>query len=455
MTGLIMHRPCFNGDPMDWLYVVLDDDPTGVQTVHDVSVYTGFDGSTIEEAFMTEKDIFFILTNSRSLSSAETEALHRMLLRNINQAAIKTGRRYAIISRSDSTLRGHYPLEMDVITDEMQGLTGESVDAELFVPFFEEGGRITRNGIHYLQNNGVSIPVAETEFAKDKTFSFSSSDLREYIEEKTDGQIAAEDVCVLDSSSQTEDDMTRMLLSASGRRRFIINAAGYDDLVKPVKAYEAALQKGKSIIVRSAASFIKAISHQSDIPFVDGTAISKECRKNGGLIIIGSHVKLTTIQYERLLALDGLESIVFDQHKVLVPDGLKAETLRVAHLADQAIREGRNTVISIRRERIDFGDDKERNLQMSVLISDAITDIVRNLHVRPAFIIAKGGITSSEIGKNGLGVRKAEVLGQIDKGIPVWRIGPESRFPGLLYVIFPGNVGNENTLCNVVRKLII
>ena len=44
-------------------------------------------------------------------------------------------------------------------------------------------------------------------------------------------------------------------------------------------------------------------------------------------------------------------------------------------------------------------------------------------------------------------------MGQIQPGIPVWKLGPESRFPGLPYIIFPGNVGSDDTLKKVVKIL--
>jgi uncharacterized protein YgbK (DUF1537 family) len=57
------------------------------------------------------------------------------------------------------------------------------------------------------------------------------------------------------------------------------------------------------------------------------------------------------------------------------------------------------------------------------------------------------------VGVKALGVVRATVLGQAAPGVPVWRTGPESRFPGLSYVIFPGNVGDVDTLRVIVEKL--
>jgi uncharacterized protein YgbK (DUF1537 family) len=98
-------------------------------------------------------------------------------------------------------------------------------------------------------------------------------------------------------------------------------------------------------------------------------------------------------------------------------------------------------------------DDKDQQLQISVAISDALTSVIGNLEVCPRFIVAKGGITSSDVGTKALRVRKALVMGQIQAGIPVWMTGPESKFPNIPYVIFPGNVGEDSTLLDVVKML--
>ena len=78
---------------------------------------------------------------------------------------------------------------------------------------------------------------------------------------------------------------------------------------------------------------------------------------------------------------------------------------------------------------------------------------MRRLTVVPRFIIAKGGITSSDVATDGLDVRRAWVLGQILPGVPVWRLNEESRFPGLPYVVFPGNVGTDDSLARAIEIL--
>jgi len=114
----------------------------------------------------------------------------------------------------------------------------------------------------------------------------------------------------------------------------------------------------------------------------------------------------------------------------------------VQKLCNESVEAGKTTVVYTCRNRFDLNTgNKEDELRVAVKIAAAITGFVSGLPGRPRFIIAKGGITSSEIGTTALKVRKALVLGQVLPGVPVWLTGPESRFPNTPYIIFPGNVG--------------
>lgn len=169
--------------------VVLDDDPTGVQTVHDISVYTNWEKTSIEQGFAEENKLFYILTNSRGFTAAQTEKAHKEIAEVVDQVAKETGKEYLFISRSDSTLRGHYPLETTILKDEYEKNTGKKIDGEVLCPFFKEGGRFTIDDVHYVQYDDTLVPAAETEFAKDKTFGYTVSNLKEYVEEKTQEHI--------------------------------------------------------------------------------------------------------------------------------------------------------------------------------------------------------------------------------------------------------------------------
>lgn len=139
---------------------------------------------------------------------------------------------------------------------------------------------------------------------------------------------------------------------------------------------------------------------------------------------------------------------------MLEDKGLEEEVKRVVSIVDTLIQEGKTAAVYTRRNRFDLKtDDKDEQIKVSVKISDAVTSIVTNLTVRPNFIVAKGGITSSDVGTKALAVKKANVMGQIKPGVPVWMTGSESKFPGLPYIIFPGNVGTNETLKDVVERL--
>ena len=163
--------------------IVLDDDPTGVQTVHDVSVYTDWSEESIRNGFLEKEKLFYILTNSRSFSAEKTEKVHREIAERTARVSKELGRDYLIISRGDSTLRGHYPLETETIRKVTEECLKVSFDGEIICPYFREGGRFTIGDVHYVKMGERLVPAGQTEFAKDRTFGYHSSNLKDYIEE--------------------------------------------------------------------------------------------------------------------------------------------------------------------------------------------------------------------------------------------------------------------------------
>lgn len=437
--------------------IVLDDDPTGVQTVHGISVYTDWSAESIEAGFAEENSMFFILTNSRGFTAAETEQAHKEIANVIQHTAEKQNKEFIIISRGDSTLRGHYPLETEVLKETVEAQSGMQFDGEVIMPFFKEGGRFTINSIHYVQDEHALVPAGETEFAKDRTFGYKSSHLGEWAEEKSNGAFKAEDAVYLSLESIRDldiDGLVSQLMAVKDFNKIIVNAVEYVDAKVVVIALIRALKAGKHFMFRSAAALTKIIGGVSDKALLTKEELMKDHSDHGGLIMIGSHVKKTTEQFEALQTCNFIEFIEFDVHLVLYPDKFEAEIQRIIETSEQLIRKGQTVAVYTKRERLDLGENKkEEELKLSVKISDAVTSIVKRLEVRPSFIIAKGGITSSDIGTNGLSVKRATVAGQIKPGIPVWLTGSESKFPGIAYVIFPGNVGSRTTLKEVAELL--
>ena len=427
--------------------VVLDDDPTGVQTVNGISVYTDWTAASIAAGFAEDKSMFFILTNSRAFSADKTRAEHKKIAERLCAAAKDFGKDFVLVSRSDSTLRGHYPLETQTLCETLEAC-GVAVDGEILMPFFKEGGRFTLGDVHYVQEGDYLIPAGETEFAKDKTFGYTSSNLAAYVEEKTSGAFKKSSVTCIsleDLRGGDVDKISARLESIRDFNKVIVNAADYVDVEIFSLALIKALAAGKNFIFRTAAAFTKVIGGVEDKPLLTRAELLDAGNQNGGLIIIGSHVQKTTAQLDELKKLPSVAFVEFDVSNLGSVD-------RIIQQTEENLSRGRTTAIYTSREVLDVGS-AEKNLAASVNISDALTSIVNRLSVRPKFLIAKGGITSSDVGTKGLGVKKALVLGQVAAGVPVWRLGSESKFPGMSYIIFPGNVGRVETLREIVEML--
>lgn len=438
--------------------VVLDDDPTGVQTVHDVSVYTDWEEESIRKGFEEKEAMFFILTNSRSFSVEETTKVHQDIAARVAKVARELGQDFMIISRGDSTLRGHYPLETQLLADGLTKNEGVVIDGEIICPFFPEGGRYTMDNIHYVKEQENLVPAGMTEFAKDKTFGYKSSDLTEYVEEKTEGKYHKEDCITISLDELNALDVQGIkdkLMSAQNMAKIIVNAVSYADLKVFCAALVLAMKAGKHYMARTAAAFTKVMGRISDQPLL-GRAQLEGDTKNGGIVLIGSHVKKTTDQLNCLKKLDGQADFMeFQVNTVFEENGLKKEVERTVKAAEEKILSGRTVVIYTSRQLLAPENmTPEEKLHISVKISNAVTSIIGKLSVKPKFIIAKGGITSSDVGTKALRVKKARVMGQVKKGIPVWMTGEESKFPGMPYIIFPGNVGEVSTLKEIVEELI-
>ncbi len=428
-------------------YVVLDDDPTGIQTVHDVLVLVKYDDDSLIEAFKDDREMFYISTNSRSFLEAETKEYHTVLTEKIVKISKMLGYSFTIISRGDSSLRGHFPLETKTIYNVLKS-NDIQIDGEIICPYLD-GIRKTIDDVHYIVDKTL-IPVGESEFAKDKTFFFTSSNLRDYVEEKTKGEYKAKDcISISIADLDNEDIIINKLNGVSNFNKVIVNCACQNDLKKFVKAYK---KTSKKFIFRCAASLVKEIGEISDKDYLS----KQDCISDGsgGLILAGSHVNKTTSQLAYLNRYDkDLEYIEFNQHKIL--DGtLHEEAIRCAKLVSEKLKEDKIVVLQTRRDRVDFkGDDKQAQLKMATSISKELTGVLSLLDIKPKFLISKGGITSYDCLSIGLNVKKALALGQIEKNVGVVKILDDSKFKNMPVVIFPGNVGSEETLYKIEKRL--
>ncbi len=429
--------------------VVFDDDPTGIQTTHSVYVYTRWDVETLAEAFRDPYRMFYVMTNSRSLTAEETARLHAELTENLIRAAELTGRDFIIMLRGDSTLRGHYPLETAII-QEVLNRHDIHIDGEILIPFFPEGGRYTAGDVHYLtQDQKTLIPVGNSEFARDWTFSYRSSNLKEWIEEKSEGRVpkeSVESITLGELSGMELQSIQKKLEALHDFGKMIVNCTSYLDLKVFFTAFIDALDSGKNYIFRCASSSTKVLGGVPDRPLLTKEELTGV--NDLGLIVIGSHTQKTTAQLKRLMETNPqLQYIKFDISDVLHQEKFEEEQQRVQTLLDAALENGTTTVLYTSREDFTVNSgNREDELKVAARISDAVTAFVEKLRIQPGFILAKGGITSSGIGTKALNVRRAYAMGQILPGVPVWKLGPESRFEGTSFIIFPGNVGTAEAL---------
>ncbi len=433
----------------DSTLVVLDDDPTGTQTVSNISVITAWDGPTLQSELAAAPACFYILTNSRSLSADASRALHRELATNLRAASAATQRPIVVASRSDSTLRGYYPLETDTLAEVLGPF-----DATLLTPYFEAGGRYTLDDIHYVAEGDRLVPAAETPFARDAAFGYRHSHLPSWVEEKTAGRVRAVDVASISlelircGGPAAVAENLRALPRGSV---CVVNAAAPRDMEVVAAATLAAEKAGSRFLYRTAAAWVAARIGQSPHGLLSSAAFTTDTA-HGGLVIVGSYVPKTTTQLQALLANDRLTAIELSVTDLLEP-AARASTLAHAIAAmNRAIAAGRDTVVYTSRTLI-TSTDAATSLDIGRRVSDALIAIVQGLAVTPRYLIAKGGITSSDTATHGLGVRRAVVLGQAIPGVPVWQLGAESKYPGLGYVVFPGNVGADTALADLVARL--
>lgn len=437
--------------------VVLDDDPTGVQTVHDISVYTDWTKDSMKKGFAEENKLFYVLTNSRGFTAAQTEEAHKEIAAVVDEVSKETGIPYLFISRSDSTLRGHYPLETVILKEAYEKNTQSKIDGEILCPFFKEGGRYTIEDVHYVKDGDALIPAAQTEFAKDKTFGYTSSNMKEYVEEKTKGEYKKETVTTIsltDIHAMNYDKIEEQLMAVRDFNKIIVNAIDYVDVKVFCVALFRAMAKGKNFMFRTAAAIVKVMGGVTDQPLLTREQMVVKETANGGIIVVGSHTEKTTRQVDMLRENKQIAFVELDATLVKDEEAFAKEVDRCLALEEEYIASGKTVCVYTTRKLItaDTGD-KEDDLRLSVRISDAVQSLVGRLRIVPSFVIAKGGITSSDVGTKALAVQRANVLGQIKPGIPVWQTGEESKFPKTPYVIFPGNVGEISTLKEAAEVL--
>jgi len=430
--------------------IVLDDDPTGSQTVHSCLLLTQWDVKTLREAMLDTAPLFFILTNTRGMDAKRAADITREVCENIKQALDELKKHEhninpILVSRSDSTLRGHYPIETDVIAAELGPF-----DAHFLVPAFFEGERITRDSIHYLVVDGKEIPVHETEFANDSVFSYKHSYLPDYVEEKTQGRIKAGQVerFLLD---EVRGNCISHLLTLKNNVCCAVDCETQADLDHFSDQLKDAAMQGKRFLFRSGASLLTSLANLPPQPVTADAMHTYVRNGKAGAIVVGSHVKKTTQQLEQLLKQTDVVPLEVDVERIQSDRSSLLEEL--LNKARDAHAKNLSFVIYTSRVEKVFADQKTR-LDFGEQVSAFLMDLVRNLPETLGYLISKGGITSNDVLSSGLSLRMSRVVGQILPGCSVVCC-PDNhpQFADMPVVIFPGNVGDENALTTAYKRL--
>ena len=103
----------------------------------------------------------------------------------------------------------------------------------------------------------------DSEFAKDATFGYTSSNLREFVAEKSDGTITADQVhCIslTDIRAGGPDRVAEILDGVTGGAFVVVNATDYADLDIVVLGVLEAQERGKSFVYRCGPSFPPALA---------------------------------------------------------------------------------------------------------------------------------------------------------------------------------------------------
>ncbi len=430
--------------------IVLDDDPTGSQTVHSCLLLTRWDVATLKEGLQDAAPLFFVLTNTRGMNAQQAAEITREVCVNLRQALDQLAQAGThinplLVSRSDSTLRGHYPVETDVIAEQLGPF-----DAHFLVPAFFEGGRITRDSVHYLLVNGEPVPVHQTEFARDSVFGYSHSYLPAYVEEKTRGRIRADQVERFLLADVRGDSLPR-LMALYDNVCCAVDAETQDDLNHFCRQLMSAAAQGKRYLFRSGASLLTALAQLPPQPVAAEAMHAYTRGGRAGAVLVGSHVSKTTQQLQQLLKMPGVAPIEIDVERIQAQREVMLQTIseQAAHLH----ADGVTPVIFTSRAEKTFADQATR-LAFGATVSAFLMDVLRNLPATLGFLISKGGITSNDVLSSGLALHTSRVLGQILPGCSVVRCPADhARFPDLPVVIFPGNVGDEHAVARAYARL--
>ena len=382
--------------------VVLDDDPTGVQTLAGIRVLLVWNGAAIVAALAGRPSVHLI-TNSRALRPEAAGVLvaeaARLALESVPEAHL--------VLRGDSTLRGHVREEYEAVRT---AADPDSWPVLLLVPALPSAGRVTRDGVHLIERDGVSTPLDRTEYAHDGVFSYSTARLLEWAEERSAGLFAAAEGRELhldELRSRGPSTVTAALADLASRQVPAVlapDAATEDDLALVAEGYAEAVRSGVQVLVRCAPAFAGVLAGTMAPGLVDAPASGER----GVLVVCGSYVPTTTRQLEALADAWPGTLVEVDADVLATPDA-QVEVERAAAAASAALRRRGVTVVATPRTR----SARTSSLEAGEQVAAGLARVAGLVEPRPQVVVAKGGITSAVTLRMGFGVDAADVVGPV------------------------------------------
>jgi uncharacterized protein YgbK (DUF1537 family) len=420
--------------------IVLDDDPTGAQAQAGVPVALEWGSELLAEVAARRPPAVHLLTNTRALSADRAQAV-------TGEAATAAATAFPgsrIVLRGDSTLRAHLLPEYVGLRDAVHpGRT----PVLMLVPALPAAGRVTEGGVHYLEQDGKRTPLQHTEYARDPDFAYTSARLLDWAQERSGGFFPAADgreVGLEQLRGEGAGAVAGALLELCERRApavLALDSTKDSDLELVAAGLREAERAGADVLVRSAPAFVGVLSGARAKGYEPlPSAVSL-------LVLCGSHVPRSTQQLQALTRRRP-DSVVWVRPERLLDSGGEDEIATAVAAVAERLAGGGLAVVATTRTVL----ASEHQLQAGAVIASGLAAILASVREHADVVVSKGGITSAVNLREGLKSALAEVRGPVRDGISLWSVDTPER-AGLPFVVFPGNVGGEEDLAELVEAI--
>jgi len=420
-----------------------------------------WDAETLRRGLAHPSPLLFVLANTRALDPEAARQRVRQICQALKPLLVELvgagqWQRWMVICRGDSTLRGHFPLEAEVVAEELGPF-----HARLLVPAFLPGGRTTVDGVHLLHGE----PVHRSPFACDGLFGYSTSHLPSWVEQKTGGRVPAAAVhqislAELDAAQEALglQKLVDRLRSLEAQPWIVVNAKHSRQLEALGKALGKLTVEGYRFLAQSAASLINGLI---DLPVqpCSPRELSRLTRRNPqgtpkpGLVMVGSHVPLADRQLEQLLREPECISVEVSVEAMVNALRSPKAKMIIANY-EQLLKCKLKRILASDCTPVLFTsrgevacDSVDQRIQLGKMLAASMAGVVAHFSGDLGYVISKGGITTNALLADGLNQCQVQLQGQLFQGLSVVLASD------LPIITFPGNLGPESLLLNSWRAM--